>query len=273
MDMLRTPMPVVSDLSELGGGDEISLLSLLDTLGGGDARARARPTASSRYASTSADLIARHRRLGARGRRHADREPRRHRRAAHHRPVRGRDRLVVHRRPSRQTTATAPPGGASTRPRRATAPCPDGRRRRRPNARASATRRPTERRNGTRRVKESVTQKTKSRHRLGARLLAAVPGRPRPAHRRADRRGRGVVLPARLRQPGRQVRLHPDASGRSWPGRCRSSRSSAARSRSRAGWPMGFDSYAADPRRRGPVAPRRRRRADRGVRATSTAAT
>ena len=38
VDVLRTPIPVVSDLSELGGGDEISLLSLLATLGGDDAR-------------------------------------------------------------------------------------------------------------------------------------------------------------------------------------------------------------------------------------------
>src|SRR5680860_1106466 len=38
IDVLRTPIPVVSDLSELGGGGEISLLSLLDGLGGQDAR-------------------------------------------------------------------------------------------------------------------------------------------------------------------------------------------------------------------------------------------
>ena len=38
VDVMRTPIPVVSDLSELGGGGEISLLSLLSTLGGNDAR-------------------------------------------------------------------------------------------------------------------------------------------------------------------------------------------------------------------------------------------
>ncbi len=32
IDVLRTPIPVVSDLSELGGGGEVSLLSLLETL-------------------------------------------------------------------------------------------------------------------------------------------------------------------------------------------------------------------------------------------------
>ncbi len=32
VDVLRTPIPVVSDLSELAGGDEVSLLSLLETL-------------------------------------------------------------------------------------------------------------------------------------------------------------------------------------------------------------------------------------------------
>ena len=32
VDVLRTPIPLVSDLSELGGGDEVSLLSLLETL-------------------------------------------------------------------------------------------------------------------------------------------------------------------------------------------------------------------------------------------------
>ena len=35
IDVLRTPIPVISDLSELAGGDEVSLLSLLETLGGG----------------------------------------------------------------------------------------------------------------------------------------------------------------------------------------------------------------------------------------------
>ena len=57
VDMLRTPLPVVSELSELGGGDEISLLSLLATLGGGDARVDLALRVIS-YASTTADLIA-----------------------------------------------------------------------------------------------------------------------------------------------------------------------------------------------------------------------
>ena len=32
VEVLRTPIPVISDLSELAGGDEVSLLSLLETL-------------------------------------------------------------------------------------------------------------------------------------------------------------------------------------------------------------------------------------------------
>ena len=47
-------------------------------------------------------------------------------------------------------------------------------------------------------------------HGLAARVLAAVPHRPRPAHRHADRRGRGVVLPPRPRHPGRAGRLQAD---------------------------------------------------------------
>ncbi|HET6627194.1 MAG TPA: hypothetical protein VFG63_12470 [Nocardioidaceae bacterium] len=38
IDVLRTPIPVVSDLSELAGGSSISLLSLLDSMSGADAR-------------------------------------------------------------------------------------------------------------------------------------------------------------------------------------------------------------------------------------------
>ena len=99
-----------------------------------------------------------------------------------------------------------------------------------------------------------------------ARLLAAVPGRPGPARRRADRRGRGVLLPARPRQPGRPGGLHPAASARSWPVRCRSCRSSVGRSRSRAGWPMGFDSHAQTLAAQSLSPPRRRGRADRRLR-------
>ncbi|GAA2114818.1 hypothetical protein GCM10009843_03560 [Nocardioides bigeumensis] len=166
MDVLRTPFPVVSELSELGGGEEISMLSLLGTLGGGDARVDLALRIIG-YVSTTADLIAAI--------------------AAWH-PEDGSDTAIeglaatgalVTLDPAeaeiasscsetvKKTTPSATAGGAS-RVTRSTAPCEPA------DDTAAATpgtmdQTTNERRAGTRRTKESVTNKTKS-------LTGSVPG-------------------------------------------------------------------------------------------------
>ena len=139
IDVLRTPMPVVSDLSELGGGDEISLLSLLDTLSGADKRLELAYRVIS-FIDSATQIDRRHR--AVRQAAGAPRGPRRVRRAAHPRPVRGRALLVVHADGPDQHHGHAPGRSVDAPPRPGRSPrAPSRTPRSRPSP-ASATRRP-----------------------------------------------------------------------------------------------------------------------------------
>ena len=166
VDTLRTPLPVVSELSELGGGDEISLLSLLATLGGGDARVDLALRVIS-YASTTADLIAA---IAAWAPEGPDGTPIENLAATGALVTIDPAEAEIASSCSetvKKTTAAASPGGAS-RVTRATAPCEaaDDTAAATPGTRDQTT---NERRAGTRRTKESITQKTKG-------ITGSVPG-------------------------------------------------------------------------------------------------
>ena len=100
IDVLRTPIPVVSDLSELGGAGEVSLLSLLETL----SAATKKPQLELAYrviglidgVTAMVGAIAALKAKPGRRRRRTG-EPRRGRRGAAGRPLRGRPLREVHR--------------------------------------------------------------------------------------------------------------------------------------------------------------------------------
>ena len=143
----------------------------------------------------------------------AARRPRRARRAAQRRPLRGLAAREVHPGGHHLDDDAEPRPGASTTTtvKKAPEPCPDGddagRGEGRPGAPGQTT---AENRKGKRGAPRSRSRPRPGDHRLAARLLAAVPRRPRPDHGHPDRRGRGVVLPPRPRHAGRAGGLQAD---------------------------------------------------------------
>ena len=188
MDVLRTPIPVVSDLAELGGGEPISLLFLLETL----SKATEKPQLELAHrviglvdgvtrlmnglavlAKPEVDLES----LAAAG-------------------------AVLSIQPSEvaayekctqavASTATATAGATPSTPAapKKTQPCPDGDDLAADKAKPGVAGQTTAaNRTGDRApLKQERRPEDEGRHRQRARLLAAVPRRARPAHGRAHR--------------------------------------------------------------------------------------